>query len=192
MKISRKVRLILGVVVIVAALVSLYVIYSGQAAERNDLNTRLARAQAFLVGLTNQKNDLENNLSQSESLLEASKSQFPQSVASIEYGEDFFKIAYGENLYTMADGCGVELTSLTASRPTDRTVGAVTYSVSSFVVTVSGSIGNVLKFIDAIGTQIDYQLMWSFQLPWSVDVKSMNINVNGSATISLDVYAYKG
>ena len=184
MKISRKVGLILGAVIIVAALVILYVVvYSPQAGERNDLNARLSRAQAFLPGLTNQKNDLENNLAQAESLLDASKSQFPQLVTSIEYGED---------LYAMADECGVQLTSLTASPLADRTVGAVTYSVSSFVVTVNGDIGNVLKFIDAIGTGIDYQLPWTFQLPWSVDVKSVNVNVGGPTTISLDIYGYKG
>lgn len=192
MKISRKVWLILGAVIIVAALVSLYIVYSGQAGERSDLNTRLSRAQAFLPGLTANKNELENNLSQTESSLDASKSQFPQSVASIEYGEDFFKIAYGEDLYSMAAGCGVELTSLTASPPADKTIGAVTYSVSSFVVAVSGSTDNVLKFVDAIGTGIDYQLLWTFQLPWSVDVKSVSVNVGGSATISLDIYGYKG
>lgn len=184
--------MILGAVIIVAALVSLYIVYSGQAGERNDLNTRLSRAQAFLPGLTTQKQDLENQLASAQSSLEASKSKFPQSVTSIEYGEDLFRVAYGQDLYTMAAGCGVQLTSLIASTPGDRTVGSITYSVSSFVVTVSGDIGNVLKFIDAIGTGIDYQLLWSFQLPWSVDVKSVNINVGGSTTISLDIYGYKG
>jgi hypothetical protein len=193
MKISRRVGLILGAVIIVAALVILYVVvYSPQAGQRNDLNTRLSRAQAFLVGLTNQKQDLENQLAQAEALLSASQAQFPQSVPSIEYGEDFFRIAYGQNLYAMADGCGVELTSLTASPPADKTVGAVTYSVSSFMVTVSGSIQNTLKFIDAIGTGIDYQVPFTFQLPWSVDVTSVNVNVGSSTTISLDIYAYKG
>jgi hypothetical protein len=192
MKISRKVGLILGAVVIVAALVSLYIVYSGQAGERNDLNARLATAQTLSNVLTTQKQDLENQLAQAQSLLNTDRAKFPQSMESIEYGEDFFKVAYGQNLYMMADGCGVQLTSLTASPPADKTVGAVTYSVSSFAVVVSGSIDNVLKFIDAIGTGIDYQLPWTFQLPWSVDVKSITMNVGGSATINLDIYGYKG
>lgn len=190
MKISRKVWLILGAVILVAALVSLYMVYSRQAGERDDLNARLSRAQTLLPGLITQKGDLENQLAQAESLLEASQAQFPELVESIEYGEDFFKIAYGQNLYTMAAGCGVELTKLTASQPTGKTVGAVTYSVSSFVVIVSGDINNILKFIDAIGTGIDYDLTWSFQLPWSVDVKSVNI-AGTTATINLDIYGYK-
>jgi len=185
--------MILGAVIIVAVLIVLYVVvYSPQAGQRGDLNARLSRAQIFLPSLTNQKNDLENNLSQAQSLLSTSEAQFPQAMTSIEYGEDFFRVAYGHDLYSMADGCGVQLTSLTASPPADEQVGAVTYSVSSFTVVVSGDINSVLKFIDAIGTQIDYQLAWAFQLPWSVDVKSVSVTVDGSTTINLDIYAYKG
>ncbi|MCJ7791574.1 MAG: hypothetical protein MUP49_04095 [Dehalococcoidia bacterium] len=193
MKISRKVWLILGAVILVAALVSVYMVYSRQAGEREELNARLSRAETLLPGLTANKNELENQLAQAESSLETSQSQFPEVLESIEYGEDFFKIAYGQDLYAMAEGCGVDLTSLTASPPADKKVGTVTYSVSSFEVVVTGNIDDILKFIDAIGTGIDYKLPWSFQLPWSVDVKSVKMDVAGSkATINLDIYGYKG
>jgi len=195
MKISRKVWLILGAVILVAALVSVYVVYSGQAGERDALNERLSRAETLLPGLTANRNDLENQLAQAESSLNTSQAQFPQVLESIEYGEDFFKIAYGQNLYAMAGGCGVGITRLTASPPTDKKVGTVTYSVSSFVVVVEGNIDNILKFIDAIGTGIDYDLTWNFQLPWSVDVKNVKIDIGGegsTATINLDIYGYKG
>jgi hypothetical protein len=128
-------------------------------------------------------------------LLDRSRAKFPEVLESIEYGEDFFKIAYGQNLYAMASGCGVDLTSLTASQPADKEAGGVTYSVSSFKVVVKGDTDDILDFIDAVGTSIDYKLQWSFQLPWSVDVKSVKIDVGGegsTATINLDIYAYKG
>jgi hypothetical protein len=96
-------------------------------------------------------------------------------------------------LYTIAAGCGVDLTRLAASKPTGKEVDGVTYTVSSFVVVVEGNIDNMLKFIDAVGTGIDYDLTWSFQLPWSVDVKSIKMEVGKSkTTISLDIYGYKG
>jgi len=192
MKISRKVWLILGAVILVAALASVCVVYFRQAGERSELKDSLLSAQARLNVLTTQKQGLEDQLANAQSSLSTSRAQFPQSVESIEYGEDFFKIAYGQDLYTMAEGCGVSLNSLTASPPADKTVGAVTYSVSSFGVVVTGDIENTLKFIDAIGTGIDYQLPWTFQLPWSVDVKSVSVNIGGSTTISLDIYGYKG
>ena len=197
--IDKKIWLIIGTVILVAALVFLVRMYTQQVQEQEQLRTNLAAQQALLRTLTVTENDTQNRLNQAQSLLDASRAKFPESVESIEYGEDFFKTAYGQNLYAMAGGCGVNLTGLTVSPPTDKTVGAVTYSVSSVVVTISGAIDDVdvYKFIDAIGTGIDYKLPWSFQLPWSVDVTEVNIvnEVNGesaTATINLDIYAYKG
>jgi len=193
MKLSKKVWLIVVVVIIVAALGVLFSIYSGQARERGDLQDRLSRAQTLLPTLITQRDSMEDQLAQAQSSLDSSQVKFPESVDSIEYGEDFFKIAYGQKLYTMAGGCGVELTRLTASKPINKEIATVTHSISSFVVVVEGNTDNILKFIDAIGTGIDYDLSWSFQLPWSVDVQSINIEVNKSkATISLDIYGYKG
>jgi hypothetical protein len=195
MKPSRKVWIIVGIGILAIVLGILYVFYFREVREREQLSDRLAAAEAILPGLTADREDLEDQLVQAQSSLEANKVQFPEVVESIEYGEDFFKIAYGENLYSMAAGCGVELTRLTVTSPTGTTAGGVTYSVSAFVIVVDGSIDNVLNFIDAIGTGIDYELSWNFQLPWSVDVKSVNIDMGdeeATATISLDIYGYKG
>lgn len=191
--INKRIWLIIGIVIFVAALVFVVRAYSQQAQEQEQLKANIAAQQALLRTLSATENSTQNKLNQAESLLDASRAKFPQLVESIEYGEDLFKTAYGENLYAMADGCGVNLTSLTVSTPTNRAVGAVTYSVASFAVTVSGAIDNVYKFIDAIGTGIDYRLPWSFQLPWSVDVTGVTIGAaGGSATINLDIYGYKG
>jgi len=191
MKLSKKVWLIVVIVIFAVALGVLFSIYSGQNGERAQLNDRLSTAQTLLPGLMNNRETKEDELTQAESLLAASQAQFPEVVESIEYGEDFFKIAYGKNLYTMAAGCGVDLNSLTVSNPTNKEVGPVTYSVASFTVKVNGSIDNTLKFIDAIGTGIDYEPTWSFQLPWSAEVKGINIGVGGTTTINLDIYSYK-
>ena len=186
MKLSKKVWLIVVIVIFAVVLGVLFSIYSGQAGERAELNDRLSRAQTLLPGLIDNREGKEDQLTQAESLLEASQAQFPEVIESIEYGEDFFKIAYGPNLYTMAAGCGVDLTSLTASKPTNKTVGPVTYSVSSFVVVVQGSIDDILDFIYAIRTGDD------FQLPWSAEVTSVKTNVSsGSATVNLIIYGYK-
>ena len=192
MKLSKKVWLIVVVVIFAVALGVLFSIYSGQAGERAQLTDKLSNAQTLLPGLVANREKLEDQLTQAKSLLDKSQAKFPEVLESIEYGEDFFKVAYGQNLYSMASGCGVELTSLTASKPSNKKVGTVTYSVSSFAVVVKGNIDDTLDFIDAIGTGIDYKLSWSFQLPWSVEVTSVNINVSsGSTTVNLVIYGYK-
>jgi hypothetical protein len=174
MKISRKVWLILGAVILVAALVSLYMVYSRQAGERDELNARLSRAQTLLPALTANKNELENQLAQAESSLNTSQAQFPESVESIEYGEYLFEIA---------DDCNVNLASLNFPKPTDKKVGAVTYSVVSLALPVSGTLADIFNFIDTIRTDERFA---------SADVKSVNIDVAGSATINVDIYGYKG
>ena len=191
MKLSKKVWLIVVVVIFAVALGILFSIYSGQAGERAQLTDRMSNAQTLLPSLVANREKLEDQLTQAESLLDESQAEFPKVLESIEYGEDFFKVAYGQNLYSMAAGCGVELTSLTASKPSNKKVGAVTYSVSSFTVVVKGNIDDTLDFIDAIGTGIDYKLSWSFQLPWSVNVKSVSMSPGGATTIYLDIYGYK-
>lgn len=175
---GNKVKLIAIVLVLVAALAVLFTFYSRQAAERNDLNERLDRAQVLLTGLGTQKTTLEDELAQARSLLDTSRANFPASVESIEYGDDLFDIA--------AD-CNVQITSLSASLPEDQKLGAVTYSVSSFVAAVSGTTDNVLAFIDALRTGD------GFQLPWAADVKSVAMDpARSTATINMDIYGYKG
>ena len=190
MKLSKKVWLVVVIVIFAVALGVLFSIYSGQNGERAQLTDRMSNAQTLLPSLVANREKLEDQLTQAESLLDKSQAKFPEVLGSIEYGEDFFKVAYGQNLYSMASGCGVELTSLTASKPSNKKVGVVTYSVSSFAVVVRGNIDNTLDFIDAIGTGIDYELRWDFQLPWSVNVKSVSMSSRG-ATINLDIYGYK-
>ena len=131
-----------------------------------------------MPGYINNREAKEDELTQAESLLAASQEQFPESVESIEYGDDLFEIA---------DDCNVSLTNLTASKPTNKTVGTVTYSISSFTVVVRGSIDNILEFIYALRTGDD------FQLPWSAEVNSVKTNVSGgSANINLVIYGYEG
>jgi len=178
MKLSKKVLLIVVIVIFAVALGVLFSIYSGQNSERAQLNDRQSQAQTLLPGLINNGETKEDELTQAESLLAASQAQFPESVKSIEYGDDLFEIA---------DDCSVILTRLTASKPTSKTVGTVTYSISSFTVVVQGSIDNILEFIYALRTGDD------FRLPWSAEVNSVKTNISGgSADINLVIYGYKG
>ena len=178
MKLSKKFLLIVVIVIFAVALGVLFSIYSGQNSERAQFNDRLSQAQTLLPGLINNRETKEDELTQAESLLAASQAQFPESVESIEYGDDLFEIA---------DDYDVILTQLTASKPTNKTVGTVTYSISSFVVVVQGSIDNILDFIYAIRTGD------GFQLPWSAEVTSVKTNISGgSASVNLVIYGYKG
>ena len=174
MRISKRVGLIIGAVILVVILVILFSTYSRQAGERNDLNAKLSAAQTLLPILTTQKTDLENQLAQIESSLNANKAKFPESVESIEYGEYLFEIA---------GKCKVNLNFLTFPKPTAITIGAVTYSVVSLALPVSGELDNIFDFIEALMTDERFT---------SAEVTAVKIEVAGSATINLNIYGYKG
>ena len=184
MKLSKKVLLIVVSVIFAVALGVLFSIYSGQNGERAELDERLSGpqgAQTILPGLIDEREEKEDELTQAESLLAANQAKFPESVESIEYGDDLFEIA---------DDCNVSLTKLTAAKPTNKTVGTVTYSTSSFRLVVQGSIDNIMEFIYALRTGDDFQLP---SYPWSAEINSVETNVSGgSANINLVIYGYEG
>jgi len=172
---SKKVWIIVGIGIFAIVLGSLYTLYFREVGEREQLSDRLSAAEALLPGLTAASEELENRLAQATSLLNKNQAEFPESVESIEYGEDLFEIADDSNL---------DLIELRPSKPTNKKVGTVTYSVSSFTVAVSGDIDDILDFIYAIRTGDD------FQLPWSAAVTRVSIS-GTAATISLNIYGYK-
>jgi type II secretory pathway pseudopilin PulG len=172
MKISRKVWIIVGIAIIVVLLVIVFMTYFGQVREQQDLEDRLNSATARSVTLRAEKDDLGNQLSQAESLLNTSQAQYPQAIESIEYGEYIFEIA---------EKCNLSLASLTFPKPTARTVGSVTYSVVSLTLPVSGALEDIFEFIDTIRTDPRFA---------STQVKSVNL-AGESATISVDIYGYR-
>jgi hypothetical protein len=179
-KIDKKVWLIIGVAILIVAVVMLVRIYTQQVNEQGELKTNLAAQQALLRTLTTQESDQQDQLNAAESLLDASRAKFPESVESIEYGEDLFNIA---------DDCNVELTGLSPSMPGTKTGGVVTYSVSSFTIVIQGDVNHILDFINALKTGD------GFQQPWSAEVKSVSIDFGDAgevANINVDIYGYKG
>jgi len=177
MKVSRKVGLVLAAVAIVAVLVVAYVVYSGLAVQRNDLNTRLSRAQTFVPALTNQKNNLQDQLASAQSTVDTSQAKFPQSAESIEYGE---------YLHEIADDCNVELTSLNFPEPKSVTANGVTYSVVSLTLPVSGALDDVFDFIQTLRTDDRFA---------STEIKTVTMGMGDgttTTTISVDIYAHRG
>ena len=192
MKLSRTAWLILGIGIFVIAFATLYMVYSRQSGEQEQLSDSLAAAQALLPRLIVEREDVEDQLSQWESeLAEAtlslnkSKTKFPKSVESIEYDEALFGIA---------DGCDLEILSLTASEPRDKKVEDVTYAITSFEVKVEGEVADILDMVNTIATSEHFT---------SATVELVNIDIPEpategeeaempSATIRLVIYSYQG
>jgi hypothetical protein len=165
MKISKKVWLIIGAVIIVALLAIVFTIYFQQVREQQDLNERRDLATARSVKLTADKEDLEGELAQAQSLLDTSQAEYPQEVHSIEYGEHIFEII---------DDCNLTLASLSFPGPSSTQV--------SLSLPVSGSVADIFELIHTINTDDRFA---------STSVNSVNLNVGGGATISITIYIHQ-
>ena len=166
MKLSKKVGLIIGAGIIVALLVIVLIVYFQQVREKQDLNERLDSATALSVVLKADKEDLEDELAQAQSLLNTSQQEYPQEVHSIEYGEHIFELI---------EDCNLTLGSLSFPKPSSTQV--------SLSLPVSGSVSDIFEFIHTINTDDRFA---------STSVHSVNLNVVGSATISITIYIYQG
>ena len=201
LRLSKTAWLILGIGIFIIAFGGLYMLYSQQDNEGKQLDDSLLAAQTTLPKVTSEKEDwerqltqlesqltqLDSQLTQATSLLAQRKMSFPESVESIEYDERLFQIA---------NGSGLEITTLTASEPGDETVEVevedievedITYSVTSFMVNVKGkaselpfeteealqnyidvTVDKILAFITTIVTDKDFT---------TATVELVNINI---------------
>ncbi len=150
LKLSRTAWLILSIGIFVVALGGLFMVYRGQVAQQQELNSKLSQAQATLPPLVSQREELEsqlagleNDMAQTTSLLESARAKFPESVDGIEYSEVLFNIA---------DDSGLKIVTLTASGTEDEEVDGIIYSITLFEVVVKGEVDDVLDFVHVIST----------------------------------------
>ena len=177
MRLGKKAGLVVGIIVLVVVLGFVVSNYFEVAAEHRRISDRLDVARSRIPALATEKSDAQRELQSAETTLNNSLRKFSGSLESLEYDED---------LCRTARECGVQITSITAAPPADRTGGTVTYYVSAFTIGVSGDVRAILDFVHALRSAQD------FQLPWSAQVKTVNMDyTNGTATISFDVYGYK-
>ena len=139
MKISKTALIVLGIGVLILVFATLFVMYSGQSGEKEQLNASLTKAQGVLPELLAEKADLESQVTQWESELDKammalsqSQGRFPKSVESIEYDEVLFKLA---------EQSGLMIVEITASEPSEEVVKGtdITYDVSTFEVLVENA-----------------------------------------------------
>jgi hypothetical protein len=136
MKISKTALIVLGIGVFILAFAIIFVMYSGQNGEQEQLNNRLSSTQGLLPGLITEKGDLADQLAQQQDEVDKAKAaldkieaQFPKSAESIEYDEVLFKLA---------EECDLTIVELTASEPASEGVKGtdITYDIRTFTAVV--------------------------------------------------------
>lgn len=205
MRLSKIAWLILGAGVFIIALVFLFILYSNQASDEEQMEKNLADAQALLPQLMaqsedwqNQVTELQSQLAQEESALEESMARFPEAVESIEYSEELFMIAHD---------CNLEVVKVSAIAPHDEEVEdtPIIYSVTDLVVEVSpaaappfpltiayidDTVADMLDFIDTIVNGGYFTAATIEKVVF--EIPEVSESVKPVAIIKLSIYAYEG
>jgi hypothetical protein len=151
MKLGRTARTILIVGAFVAAFYIIFQMKTQAEDEQRSLNIQLDMNEQILTNLADQKEGLqdqliilEGDLAEAESALEESRADYPTDIQSIEYDEVLFNIAHQWD---------INITNITASDPSSRTVEvtvepddpegesasySVDYTITTFNITVEG------------------------------------------------------
>jgi hypothetical protein len=210
MKISKTALLVLGIGIFILAFAIIFVMYSGQTGEQEQLNNRLATTQGLLPGLIAEKENLAGQLAQQQDELDKasvalgkSEARFPKSAESIDYDEVLFKLA---------EQSGLLIVELTASEPAKEAVKGtdVSYDVSAFTVTlrnadsapasagdfevyIDQTVDKVLDFVHLVATTPDFGVA-TFKVV-SIDGLEPPEEIQGGetgpeATVELAIYGY--
>ncbi len=172
MKLGRRTWIVIGVGLFVIAVLSLYMLYQGQAQKRQVARDNLAQAQEELrvlilqeQGLESELGQLEDELAQWQSELGQLDTELAQAVLALGQTEAGFlasagSIEYDEVLFGFARDSNLEIVSLSASEPVDiseEDIEDITYATTSFTVEVRGEVADILDFINAVVTDENFK-----------------------------------
>jgi hypothetical protein len=218
MKVSKLTWLILGIGILVIALGAMGMVYRGQSGERKDVEASLVQAQSVLpdlvaqnTALQAQSDELNARVAAARGLLSEAESGFALSVESIETGQELCKVA---------DEKGLAVIDFTSDKPGSRKLNGITYSVTSFSITVEGgkiaepgfgtaaaykayldkTTADIMGYVTGIATDKYFGSFTvegvSIDIPELIsddEVVSMGAGVpKPSATVAIAVYCYQG
>jgi len=180
MRLTKTFWIVLGVVILVAAAVTLYMFYRGQVSEQDKLNDSLtavhtelqrldlekigleheiAQLESDLAGLEGETDQLEAEISQLEAELSQLEDERAQAVAQaallLSEAEAKFlstveSIEYDEILFGFAQDTNLRIEEVEVSVPMEQGAEDIVYNTTTFSITVWGDVADILDFVDTI------------------------------------------
>jgi DNA-binding protein YbaB len=131
------------VAVFIIGFVVLYMSYSRQITEQEQLKSRVASNQATFSKLVTEKENwqtqlvkLQSELAQRQSALTAANLTLKQ--AATGWPTSAESIEYDEKLFEMADAWNLDITIVTADKPAEEEVEDITFVTATFTVAITG------------------------------------------------------
>jgi cell division protein FtsB len=143
MRLSKTIWIVLGVAVFIIGFVVLYMMYSRQGGEQDQLKSQIASNQATLLKLITEKGSWQSQLAQLQDELAERQSALAEaklalSQAGTGWPESAESIEYDEKLFEIADAWNLDIIVAKAAEPGEETLEGVTFTTSSFNVQVKG------------------------------------------------------
>ncbi|MDD4793987.1 MAG: hypothetical protein PHU18_01915 [Dehalococcoidales bacterium] len=169
MKLSSRTWVILLFVLLLAGAVVLYMMYSSKLDEREQALNNKAQAELLIPILQGQKADLDEELAGLEQnyidlnqRLEELNITLEGANGALAESQDRLRlvvesIEYGEQLFTLAESTGVEITSITVGEPGNENISGITYEFADMQLEVKGLESEILAFIDAVANHESFK-----------------------------------
>ena len=214
MRLSRVAWTILIAGIFIIAFVALYMVYAREQRAQEPLEQALSIAQDALPKLTTERTNLENTLTEMEDRVDRATLQLETARASFPTTRTE-SIEVDERLFEIADDWGLNVTSLTATEPGDKSVPVevetedievedIDFTVTTFMVEVEGAVVDILDFIHSVATHDDFNAATIEVITLAVpepltdeekeDLTDEEIEEAEmpSATLTLTIYNYQG
>jgi len=141
-------------------------IYAREQRAQEPLEQALSIAQDALPKLTTERTNLENTLTEMEDRVDRATLQLETARASFPTTRTE-SIEVDERLFEIADDWGLNVTSLTATEPGDKSVPVevetedikvegVDFTITTFTIEVEGAVVDILDFIHSVATHDDF------------------------------------
>jgi len=184
LKLSKTSWVLITIGVFIIALASLSVIRSQQVSQQNRLNEELTLTQPKLKEfqleqLSYQQGELEKQLSQTISQLEAAKAILSQPNGSIVTSGILFDIA---------ETYGAEVTEISSPGFTSDELEGVACRVLPLAVRVEGDVPDLISFITRLSNDLTTGVVKSVE----ISIPEMTGEEKPSANIQLVIYSYQG
>ncbi len=202
MKLNKRTLLIIGIAVLVVAAYYLHTVYSQKGQEQTQLNEKLTLAQSRLIGiqtepLSSQQAELESQLSQATSQVEAVKAMLSQPTGSAAVSSIVFEVA---------KAYGLQVTGMTSPGLVSDELEGLSCSAVSLTVKVEGDVSSLVSFITELNSHLTTGVVESIVITIPGTSSSGNVSAatssgnvsaatssgNTSAEIQMVVYTYEG
>jgi cell division protein FtsB len=182
LKLSKTSWLLIVIGVFIIALASLGVVRSQQIHQQNQLTEELTLAQSKLKKfqldqLSRREEELERELSQIKSQLEAAKAILSQPNGSIVIAEKLFEIARDYD---------VVVTEISSPNLTTEELAGIVCTALPLTVRAEGELASLIGFITRLNNELTTGIVRS------VEIAIPEMTGRSSADIQLIVYRYQG